>query len=556
MAEWPRLVVMVRVASPPCDTEFYRSGLTRGPTSVTATTATFTLACHLVRITRKEVDVAMADVVPDVDSVEARIVLHPFGDSRYVTDLMHEHYVRRLGQLSDAGVRAAGEIVDALHRSSASTRYRVLGDTVFRAAVQHLQVYLETGTEYGMPPARCKRLLDGAATRLAEPDGALVGSSLTRRIGSPRRHGWAWQHDAPANEFTDAFRALVEGHSGMTLCTPDDAESAVLARAVELLEAVLPTVSPHVLSHTHLVAVFDPSGGWESARSSSQFRLSGTIFLSRRTLTDVWTAAEHLLHESLHQQLYDIRRAHTLLLPGFDRADAPRTVSLWNRPGAQGDNLWDVHRTLAAFHVYVHLTLLAHAASADTPAAVDLRARYGPVHTTPATTAAERAAYLSNQLRETGWDDLGPAGQHLVGWLDPVLDTLAPHPVVRGSFLHLILDRYRREASTLELRAPCDGVASSRLADLTTREIACTREVLDSAGQDTRTFDSNTEAVRTLGAVGRLVATRRLIADALLAACPRRYELADTRVPDERVRSMVEQSSRTLNDLLQPTVER
>jgi hypothetical protein len=488
----------------------------------------------------------------DDTSAERLLTSHAFGDSRYITERMHDHYLRRLRKLS-GDVPVAGDVANALERADPYTRYRIVGDTVFRCAVQHLQVGLETGIEYGMPLAQCTRLLDAAVARLTARVPGLVGPSLARRIGPRRRYGWVWHEDVPAAFCTNAFRDLVDGHYGMTLCTPDDAELGVLTDAVALLEDVLPTVTGQALGHTHLVAIFSPTDRWAAARASSQFRLSGTVFLSRQALDNVWTAAEHLLHESLHQQLYDIRRGHTLLAPGYARADAPRTNSLWNRPDPQGGNRWDVHRTLAAFHVYVYLTLFSRAVAAETGPAAEYRARYGPVRAMPAATAAHRAAYLADQLREQGWDDVGPAGRYLVEWLEPILETLTPAPVVRGSFLHLILDRYRREASALESRGTGSDATAAELAVIADREIACTRAVLRSIGHDTQRFDAAAGAGDAPGPVERFTASRALIADTLLAACRRDYELAASREPDERVRAMVEQSSEALQALLEPT---
>jgi hypothetical protein len=501
---------------------------------------------------REEADMNPGRATTDDTSAESLLTSHAFGDSRYITERMHDHYLRRLRNLS-GDVPVAGDVANALERADPYTRYRIVGDTVFRCAVQHLQVGLETGIEYGMPLAQCTRLLDAAVARLTARVPGLVGPSLAHRIGPRRRYGWVWHEDVPAAFCTNAFRDLVDGHYGMTLCTPEDAELGVLTDAVALLEDILPTVTGQVLGHTHLVAIFSPTDRWAAARASSQFRLSGTVFLSRRALDNVWTAAEHLLHESLHQQLYDIRRGHTLLAPGYARADAPRTNSLWNRPDPQGGNRWDVHRTLAAFHVYVYLTLFSRAVAAETGPAAEYRARYGPVRAMPAATAAHRAAYLADQLREQGWDDLGPAGRYLVEWLEPILETLTPAPVVRGSFLHLILDRYRREASALESRGTGSDATAAELAVIADREIACTRAVLRSIGHDTQRFDAAAGVGGAPGPVERFTASRALIADTLLAACRRDYELAASREPDERVRAMVEQSSEALQALLEPT---
>jgi hypothetical protein len=364
-----------------------------------------------------------------------------------------------------------------------------------------------------------------------------------------------WREDLPTTDYITAFRDIVDGHYGLTLCTPNDSELAMLADAVDLLEQLIPNVARSALCHTHFVAVFSPTGDWEAALSSSEFRMSGTVFLNRRILDNVWTAAEQLLHESLHQQLYDLRRGHTLLTPGFADADAPRIHSLWNRPDSQNTNHWDVHRALAAFHVYVYLTLFARTICADTQSAARYRTRFGPVKTTSAATAAARGRYLADQLRVRGWAQLGPAGRHLVDWLDPILERLTPTPIVKGSFLHLLLDRYRREVAAVEQRASSvaafDSVIAQELTALVECEIDCTRAVLTALGHDEASFDAALNAGGATSAVERFASSRAVIAETLLAACKQDYELAPSRVPDEQIRAMIEKSSEGLKHHLE-----
>lgn len=483
------------------------------------------------------------------ETVEDLLTSHAFGDSAYITGQLHAHYLRRLSCLAEH-FASAGEVAAALNRADSYTRYRIVGDTTFRCAVQHLQVQLETGVQHGLPLAQCLRLLDGAAQRLRQGIPGLVGPSLIDRIGPQPWHGWVWREDLPATNFMAAFRDIVDGHYGLTLCTPNDSEMAMLADAVDLLDKLIPKVAKSALSHTHLVAVFSPTGDWEGALSSSEFRMSGTVFLNRRLLDNVWTAAEQLLHESLHQQLYDLRRGHTLLNPGFADAEAPRIHSLWNRPDSQRTNHWDVHRALAAFHVYVHLTLFARRISADTEPAARYRTRHAPVRTTSAATAAARGRYLADQLRTRGWTALGAAGQHLVDWLDPILERLTPAPIVKGSFLHLLLDRYRREVAAVEYRASSVAAFGPTIAQeltaLVEREIDCSRAVLTVLGHDTARFDAAVNVGGARSAVERFASSRTVIAETLIAACKRDYELAPSRVPDEQIRTMIEKSSESL----------
>jgi hypothetical protein len=214
-----------------------------------------------------------------------------------------------------------------------------------------------------------------------------------------------------------------------SLCTPNIDELARLAKGAQLLGALLPLLSRSALSHAHLIAVFPMVGSWKGKASSSQFRVAGTIFLSRELLESPWQVAEHLFHESLHQKLYDFRHAHSLLKPNYWRKGAPRVRSHWNVTDSSESNCWDTHRAVAAFHVYVHLSLLSTLAEQRAP---ELENVYGPLRGSlkmiESRRAFERAHYLGEKIKELCWQELGLAGKRLMDWLTLVLDALDAAP--------------------------------------------------------------------------------------------------------------------------------
>ena len=96
---------------------------------------------------------------------------------------------------------------------------------------------------------------------------------------------------------------------------------------------------------------------------------------------------------------------------------------MWNLPGLAELNRWDTHRALAAFHVYVHLSLLATSAERS---ATTLEPTYGPIEArTPVMTssrkALERAHYLGENVELFCQKELGFAGNRLVQWLSSAL---------------------------------------------------------------------------------------------------------------------------------------
>lgn len=156
-------------------------------------------------------------------------------------------------------------------------------------------------------------------------DGPL-GSGLKDRLGSEPYAGWIWDEERTDDIFTRSFRHLVLDNYGERLVTVTPDEVAMLARGARLLNELLPQSSRSALTHVQLIAVFPPIGAWTKRASSSQIRLSGTIFLSRKRLSSPLWVAEHMFHEALHQQLYDFRQAHSLLRPDFGEDEAQEFV--------------------------------------------------------------------------------------------------------------------------------------------------------------------------------------------------------------------------------------
>jgi hypothetical protein len=482
------------------------------------------------------------------DTLDAILARHPFGDSDYITGQMHICYKRRLDKLA-LRLPAARRLRDALDSVEPHVEYRAIGDTVLRCAVQHAQVEVETGLPYGIGLQQCEEVFEETVRLLERGDCAPLGSGLTECFGPTRRESWVWSEQRRDDVFARALTAIVEQNYGdMRPCTPNADELHMLGRGVELLARLLPRSSCSALGHTHLTFVFAPHGSWATTMSSSEFKISGTIFLNRNLLSNPWIVAEHLYHESLHQQIYDIRAGHLLLNPDFARPGAPLIHSPWNRPDSSLRNYWDVHRALAAFHVYVHLSLLASLAEQR---AAELE-EYGPVMMMGRRTSLVRAHYLAEQLRACCWDELGPAGKQLVEWFTSILEPLDAAPPARGAYVHLLLDRYWREATGV---AAEDGegppALASRLAVLLEEEVARTRSVLRLMNVPTEAFDRALRSCSGQDAATRFLSVRTLIAETILTICPESFRLSESMEPDEVVKHMVEDSSEVLNRLLE-----
>lgn len=472
--------------------------------------------------------------VSDFDAVLSQG--RPFGDSAYVREQMHRAVKRRMAK-AGARLSAARRILAALEGADEDTAYRVLGDPVVRCAVQHALARITMGSEPPLPMAICRDVLEETAHRLEAGEVRATGPHL----GDPARTPWVWDPGRADDAFGRALRQIMEREFGGGLCTPTPDEIAMLRQAARILAELLPGTSRSALSHTHVVGLTPGTGVWERKSSTSQYRTTGIIFLNRKQLTNPWWVAEHLLHESLHQKLYDFRHAHSLLAADLDgdRTPALRTVvSLWNPPGRTAANHWDPHRVFAAFHVYVHLALFSALAEQREPG-------IPPGCMTPSRTARERAHYLGEQLRTAYDPELGPAGRAMAKWLSAVLTALDPAPPPPGAILHLLMHRYLREAERVRKSPAAAGVAEE-LAGLAESELAAVRAILAVIGDD-RTGDDRPG----ITAAATFADTRRRIAEALLRRAPDGYSLDPLAPgakpsPDEMVREMVETSSREL----------
>jgi hypothetical protein len=493
---------------------------------------------------------ATAAAIPEtcLDDLDEILAAHPFGNSDYITQRMHACYRRRLAAMSSQS-SAAARLLGALESAAPHACYRTLGDSAVRCAIQHGQVQFETGEPYGLPLAQCEEVMSEAARLLERGGSAPLGSGLSERIGTDPNDGWIWNEDRADDIFSRTFRDVVrDNYPDLQAGFPDADDLNTLAGALDILARLVPSSSRSALNHTHLALVFRQEGSWGGRVSSSEYRIAGTIFLNRTLFSNPWRTAEHLLHESLHQQLYDFRAGHTLLRPENAREGAPLVHSPWNKPDATRSNYWDIHRVLAAFHVYVHLALLSSLARRR----VEEFGQYGPVGIVGTRTALVRAQYLLQQLRGVGADELGPAGTRLVEWFAGTLALLDDSPPAPGAHVHLLLDRYWREAKEFEARLRTDdkSALSARIPALTEREIDSTRSVLRLVGRDAGSFDAAVDGAPKEDLASRFLSVRTAVARTLLGSCDAGYVLSKGGEAEALVSEMVEDSSAILSELV------
>lgn len=494
----------------------------------------------------------------DLATFENVLVSHPvFGDSGYISAQYHQSCQRRLRVIA-ASLPSAGRLADALSRAPIARVRQACGNTVVRCAIQHAHTQVEDGAGYGMPLDDCAAIFDHYADLLERPGDHLAALPPHHALPTIRGDGGGpaiWSEAYPQDVFGRAFRFLVKVNYGDPLSFADPASVAKLQHGYALLAALLPDLAESALSHVQLVGIFPHAGSWKDKASSSQIRLGGSIFLSDTLLANPWALAEHLLHEALHQKLYDFRHGHTLLDPDFARRGAPRIVSVWNAARGCDANSWDAHRAVAAFHVYAQLAILArHAEQADE----SVTREYGPpVGIIASRKAYERARYLGEQLRTTGRDVLGHAGRQMVEWLMALLDVFDPDAPAKDATLHLWLDLYRREAQDIDWRQrtmPEDLRLKTACGALALREIDIAGEAL-AQHADTATaerFERDLADLRLTEPWPDLPKARELIGRAIAAASAAGHSLEPAPgAQPAALATMIAHGSRQLHHIVQ-----
>jgi hypothetical protein len=509
-------------------------------------------------------------------TLEEILVEHrAFGDSDYIHEQVDICYQRRLGKLS-AHLPLAAAAMDAVCRADPCHRRLIFSDTVARFTINTALQQSESGTRHSLPIDECEEVFRAILRYLDDCQSgrpAEFGTRQVNRLDFAPFRGRVWSGGHSDEIFGRVFRLVVKERfaqkcqPGAELSEPTADDLAMLTKGTRLLNELVPLLTRSALGHVDLIALF-PLGPWNGAASMSQFGLSGTVFLSKDLISNPWWVAEHLLHEALHQKLYDFRHGHSLLEPDFAREDAPRICSLWNVPGSNNANCWDIHRAVAAFHVYVHLALLSAIAEER---ASELEEIYGPINTgsgmTNSRKAMERAHYLGEKLQAEGEDELGLAGKRLVEWLISVLNALDYSPPPTGAYTHLLLDRYRGEAWTVEkkvescrLEARSNGCGAEaqqfldlgrRLTKLAKSEMEITRSVLSTvnAEAELRHFNASVDLYADEELGTHFASVRGLISRSIMSLLQDGYGLRSA--AQEMVQRMVEDSSAHLHNILE-----
>jgi hypothetical protein len=240
----------------------------------------------------------------------------PFGNSDYIHDQLHQVYYRRLERIAER-LPLAADLIEALSYVGRGTRNRFLENPTVRIVIEHAFREVVRHTPAIIPFDQCARILEQTLHDIKmnyeAPRGRASTLSGLDRLGAADYHPYIWSDDNSDDPFRSVFRRLVKEHFEDQLASATSTAKAALERGLSLLEMVAPCITRSALSHVQLICLFPAARSWRTTASCSQFGLSGAVFLQLDSLEDPWWVAEHLLHEALHQKLYDIRVTHSLI---------------------------------------------------------------------------------------------------------------------------------------------------------------------------------------------------------------------------------------------------
>ncbi len=180
------------------------------------------------------------------------------------------------------------------------------------------------------------------------------------------------------------------------------ADEGPLEAAEAVLTALVPGLWGSARRHIRMVVAVSDA----PFKSGSDRRLPGTVFVDAGVFRVPELLSEALLHEGVHQKLYDIYLQAPVLESAYDPDRSPRLRAPWHAASERAPE-WPVDNVLAAAHVYAHLTVLRAHQGCEAHDAV------GP----PYASALSRAVHLTEALRTDRAGRLGPSGAAMVEWL-------------------------------------------------------------------------------------------------------------------------------------------
>lgn len=208
-------------------------------------------------------------------------------------------------------------------------------------------------------------------------------------------------------------RSMLDEGIQVEVVEPSDADLSRMGAALTLLEEVLPETAVGTLHLAPGVAIVE--GTVTSAYINEN---PYCVLINRTQFSDPALLAETIFHEALHQKMVDIRLSTNFLREGYDDLTSEeRGDVLVPWPSSGQPRKWSAARALAAYHVYVHVSVYYSALlSREIYKLINLDKQ---AVRDRLQTAFERALYLGTSLTDAALNQVwGEDGQNLLQWLD------------------------------------------------------------------------------------------------------------------------------------------
>ncbi|WP_336500100.1 aKG-HExxH-type peptide beta-hydroxylase [Microbacterium paraoxydans] len=340
-----------------------------------------------------------------VRSAETVLTSGVFGVGAHISATADAYY-RGVGRMCAEVLGVAPEILESPSTPGAESLRRAQLDRALRAvfagdldvARQDIDDYLDL-----RPESRGGDIRGGDVLRLAED------------WGTPGASAGALDRFAASTLLDSEPVSLQPAEHSAEL-------AASISDAVRVAEGALPTLARDAFSCVSRVGVFTTKSTLYSGYASSAALF---VFINETALQESASAAEFLLHESLHQKLNDISLARTLVRHDYRDEESDQVHVPWSF-GSDKERSFGADRSFAAFHVYTHQVLLYLGMYAN-GVPDEIRA------TERAALAWARADVFARAIRDGQLDrELGRDGRRLADWLGRAVDQLGEVPLPGG----------------------------------------------------------------------------------------------------------------------------
>lgn len=188
-------------------------------------------------------------------------------------------------------------------------------------------------------------------------------------------HRSSWSESREIEKiFNTILRDLVAGGEVAALVDFPMDYIAQIKTALRQLDSISPRLLHDVVMNVRVMCHYNFAERMSHVQtintSFSHKVIPGTLFLSPRAFDSSMSAMEVIYHEALHNKLANMTAVVPVFVEGYDGFAPALFTPEWDVSN-ETDKYWSYDRTLASFHVYVHLASL-YAALLDEGTMLDI----------------------------------------------------------------------------------------------------------------------------------------------------------------------------------------